>query len=84
MTNKPNQKPDANEQAVWEIRVQGHLGKEWTGWFLGLAVILEDNGDTRLTGPVADQAALHGLIRKIRDAGMPLVSVVRLAQNKEG
>lgn len=60
---------------VYEIRLQGHLGPRWAGWFGGMSITLEDNGDTLLTGPVADQAALHGLLRKVRDLGMPLLSV---------
>ena len=65
---------------VYQIRVKGHLGSQWQDWFGGLTVTMEDNGETLLTGPVIDQAALHGLIRKVRDLGMPLVSVFRIAQ----
>jgi hypothetical protein len=61
---------------VYQIRIEGHLGSQWTDWFGGLSVTLEDNGDTLLTGPVIDQAALHGLLKKVRDLGMPLVSVI--------
>ncbi len=68
--------------AIYQIRVQGHLGSEWTGWFDGLTITLEDNGDTLLTGPVVDQAALYGLLRQVRDLGMPLVSVVQVGFNK--
>ena len=60
---------------VYQIRIKGHLGSEWTDWFSGLRITLEDNGDTLLTGPVVDQAALHGLLRRVRDLGIPLVSV---------
>ena len=62
----------------YEIRIQGHLDDRWTNRFEGLTLSREENGDTRLTGPVADQAALHGLLRKVRDMGLPLVSVVRV------
>ncbi|HKV59616.1 MAG TPA: hypothetical protein VJO32_15085 [Ktedonobacteraceae bacterium] len=60
---------------VYQIRIKGHLGRQWTDWFGGLTITLEDNGDTLLTGPVVDQAALHGLLKKVRDLAMPLVSV---------
>ncbi|NOQ95842.1 MAG: hypothetical protein GQ555_04410 [Desulfobacterales bacterium] len=63
---------------VYQIRIKGHLGRQWTDWFGGLTITLEDNGDTLLTGPVVDQAALHGLLRKVRDLGMPLISVNRV------
>ena len=62
----------------YEIRIKGHLDQRWAGRFDGLTLTLEDNGDTLLTGPVVDQAALHGLLRKVRDLGMPLVSVRRV------
>ena len=65
----------------YQIRIEGHLGHEWADWFDGLAIMLEDNGETLLTGPVLDQAALHGLLRKVRDVGMPLVSVMRVKQD---
>ena len=64
---------------IYQIRIKGHLGREWTDWFGGLSITLEDNGDTLLTGPVVDQAALHGLLRRVRDLGMPLLSVMRLS-----
>jgi hypothetical protein len=52
------------------------LGCQWTEWFEGLTITLEENGETLLTGPVVDQAALHGLLKKVRDLGLPLLSVV--------
>jgi len=77
MPNKPNQRPEG-EPAVHQIRIKGHLGSEWTDWFGGLTVTVDENGDTLLTGPVADQAELHGLLRKVRDLGIPLLSVNRV------
>jgi len=69
---------DHYEPGLYEIRIKGHLEERWAGWFGGLSITLEDNGDTRLTGRVVDQAALHGLLRKVRDLGMPLLSVIRI------
>ena len=66
--------PTSNAQ-YYEIRLKGHLEARWVKWFDGLAITLEEDGDTLLTGPVVDQAALHGLLKKVRDLGMPLVSV---------
>lgn len=63
---------------VYEIRIKGHLGRQWTDWFGGISITEEENGNTLLTGPVVDQAALHGLLRKVRDLGMPLLSVNRV------
>ena len=63
------------EPELYEIRVKGHLDDRWAEWFEGLTITLEENGDTLLTGPVIDQAALHGLLKKIRDLGMLLISV---------
>jgi hypothetical protein len=63
---------------VYQIRIKGHLGPQWTEWFDGLSITLEDNGDTLLTGPVVDQAALHGVLRCVRDLGLPLRSIFRV------
>jgi hypothetical protein len=76
MSNKLNPKSDPSQPMVYQIRLKGHLGRQWTDWFGGLTITLEDNGDTHLTGPMVDQAALHGLLRKVRDLGMPLLSVI--------
>jgi hypothetical protein len=78
MSNKANVTPDPDQPMVYQIRITGHLGRTWTDWFEGLAITLQDNGDTLLTGPVVDQAALHGVLKKVRDLGMPLVSVTRV------
>jgi hypothetical protein len=62
----------------YEICVKGHLDQRWSNWFEGFAMVLKDNGETRLFGPVVDQAALYGLLTKVRDLGLPLISVVRI------
>ena len=66
------------EPGLYEIRLRGHLAERWAYWFEGLSITLEENGETLLTGPVVDQAALHGLIKKVRDLGMPLISVISI------
>jgi hypothetical protein len=63
---------------VYQIRIEGHLGHQWKGWFGDLSISLEADGATVLTGPVIDQTALYGLLKKVRDLGTPLVSVVRV------
>ncbi len=75
MSNELNPKIDPSQPVVYQIRIKGHLGSQWTDWFEGLTITPEEDGDTLLTGPVVDQAALHGLLKKVRDLGMPLVSV---------
>ena len=75
MSFKRCPKTDPNEPMIYQIRIKGHLGCGWTEWFDDLTITLEEDGDTLLTGPVVDQAELHGLIKKVRDLGMPLVSV---------
>lgn len=66
---------DRYEPGSYQIRIKGHLDKRWAAWFEDLTITLEDNGDTLLTGPVNDQAALHGFLKKVRDLGLSLVSV---------
>lgn len=70
-----SQANDASQPAVCQIRIKGHLGPQWTEWFGGLTILLEEDGSTLLTGQVVDQAALHGILKKVRDLGMPLLSV---------
>jgi hypothetical protein len=71
----PEDHEDQHDPGLYEIRIRGHLDKKWAVLFEGMTLRLEDNGDTLLTGMVADQAALHGLLRKVRDLGMPLISI---------
>jgi hypothetical protein len=75
-------KTDPDQPMNYQIRIKGHLGHQWTDWFEGLTISLEDNGETLLTGPVVDQSALHGLLKKVRDLGMPLLSVNRVEPDK--
>ena len=70
------------EPELYEIRVRGHLDARWANQFEGLTITLEEDGNTLLTGPVIDQAALHGLLKKVRDLGLPLVSVIQVQFNK--
>ena len=76
MSNEHNPTIEPSHIQVYQIRIKGHLGADWTDWFDGLDIMLQDNGETLLSGPVIDQAALHGLLRKVRDLGMVLISVI--------
>ncbi len=69
---------NSDETAIYQIRIQGRLGPQWADWFGGLQIAPADNGETLLTGPVVDQAALHGILRLVRDLGLPLLAVTRL------
>ena len=84
MANKLNPTTDPDRSMVYQIRIQGHLGSEWTDWFEGLTLTLEAHGEMLLTGSVVDQAALHGLLRKVRDLGMPLLSVIAVEHGQAG
>lgn len=75
MLNKHNSKSDPSQPLIYQVRVKGHLDSQWTDWSEGMTITLDEDGNTLLTGPVVDQAALHGLLKKIRDLGLPLVSV---------
>jgi hypothetical protein len=83
MSNKFASKTNAAQPMVYQIRLEGHLGSQWAEWFEGLTISLEASGDTVLTGPVADQAALYGLVKKLRDLGLPLRSILRLEADQE-
>lgn len=74
MSNQLHQR----ESTGYQIKLKGHLGPQWSEWFEGLTVTLTDHGETVLTGPVTDQAALHGVLKRVRDLGLPLISVVRV------
>lgn len=78
MSNKLNPETNPNQPMIYQIRIKGHLERRWEDWFEGMSITLEDNGDTLITGPVVDQAALHGLVKKVRDLGLLLISVNRL------
>jgi hypothetical protein len=75
MSDKKTFDEKPNQPQCYQIRLKGHLDDRWAEWFGGLIITREENGDTLLTGPVIDQAALHGLLKKVRDLGLPLVSV---------
>lgn len=75
MSNKYNRKHDADQPLVYQIRIKGHLGSQWGEWFEGLTITLEEDGNALLTGKVVDQAELHGILKKVRDLGIPLLSV---------
>ena len=75
MSDKQKLNKKLNQLQCYEIRLKGHLDDKWSEWFEGLTITLEEDGNTLLTGPVVDQAALHGLLKKVRDLGLPLVSV---------
>jgi hypothetical protein len=84
MSNQLNSNRDRDEsEMVYEIRLKGHMNRQWANWFNSMSITLEENGDTLLTGPVIDQAALHGLLRRIRDLGIPLLAL-NCIENDEG
>jgi len=68
---------------VYRITIKGHLDREWSDWFDGLTITLVDNGETILTGPLVDQTALHGVLIKIRDLGLPLLGLSRIETDRE-
>lgn len=77
MSNKLRSQIDSRQPMAYQIEIHGHLGLRWTDWFEGASILLAENGNTLLISSVIDQAALHGLLKKVRDLGMLLVSVNR-------
>jgi hypothetical protein len=75
MSNEHHPATDFNEPLAYQIRLKGQLDSTWAEWFDGQTITLEDNGTTLLTGLAIDQAALHGLLKKVRDLGLPLLSI---------
>lgn len=75
MSNEYETQTDWPQPIIYQIRLKGHLDRQWADWFEGLTITLADNGETLLTGPVIDQPALHGLLKKVRDLGIPLISI---------
>jgi hypothetical protein len=82
MSDTPAATGEHDEPRLYEIRLEGHLEARWADRFGGMTLTLEDNGETLLSGPVIDQAALHGLLKKVRDLGLPLISVNRVESGK--
>ena len=81
ISNEKHLESHADHPTVYQIKLKGHLSSQWADWFDGLTITLEEDGNTLLTGTVIDQAALHGLLKKVRDLGMPLISVNRVNPN---
>jgi hypothetical protein len=75
MLNQPQPQPVTPHPAIYRIRIQGQLDSQWADWFDEMTISLDEDGNTLLTGQVIDQAALHGLLKKIRDLGLTLISI---------
>ena len=78
MTDRPARSGRHHEPGGYEVRLQGHLDARWAAWFDGLSLTRESDGTTVIRGPIADQAALHGLLRKVSDLGLSLISVIEI------
>jgi hypothetical protein len=83
MTNTRPTKTDPGESLIYQIRIRGHLSRHWSDWFSGLTITALDSGETLLTGALVDQAALYSLLKKVRDIGLPLVSVSPMQPDQE-
>ena len=84
MSNEGGAKLEADQPVIYQIRIKGHLGQRWMDWFEGLTITLEEDGTTLLNGVVLDQSALHGILKKVRDLGMPLLSVNSVEPSQQG
>src|SRR5215211_5106832 len=84
MTDRPTPGPDRSESGRYEIRLTGRLDAHWSAWFDGLTVNCENDGTTVISGQIVDQAALHGLLQRVRDLGLPLVSVRKVDSDQPG
>lgn len=84
MSERRTSTGDQDKPGHYELRLKGYLDDRWAGWFEGMSITLEDDGNTLLTGSVIDQAALYGLLKKVRDLGLPLLSVNRTETGREG
>ena len=82
MSNKLIPESHTGQPVLYQIRIKGHLSRQRADWFEGLTITLEENGDTLLSGQLVDQAALHGILKKVRDLGMPLISVNRVSTSQ--
>jgi len=78
MSEKHNPENIVRQPLIYQIKLEEHLDRQWTNWFDGIAITMEDNSHTLLTCQVVDQAALHGLLKKVRDLGLTLISVIRV------
>src|SRR5579884_1604875 len=78
MLHESNSNHEKAEPLIYQIRIKGHLDRKWADWFSGLSITAQASGETLLTGPVLDQAMLYGLLRKVRDVGLPLVAVIQV------
>jgi hypothetical protein len=83
MSNSLNPTHGPDQPTVYQIRIKGHLAPQWTDWFEGMDITPEDNGDTLVTGTVIDQAALHAVLKRVRDLCLPLISIMEIESIRE-
>lgn len=81
MSDRATSIEDDQQPVRYAIRLKGHLDQRWADWFAGLTITLQENGETLLVGPITDQSALHGFLKRVRDLGLPLVSVIQIDPN---